>query len=114
MSQIYISVHSFGALYAWNETNKNFDFVEGEDSAGLRDEGQNRYKPDYPLLVEMFNGTHPIVYSANGSHGLWALPGVYTYFPVLPLQDFADAGEAWKTWDNLILIPWQGRPYKYN
>ena len=30
--------------------------------------------PTFPESVLMA-GTHPVVYSANGSHGLWAAPG---------------------------------------
>ncbi len=27
---MYVSVHSFGAYYAWNETNNNFQYTQGE------------------------------------------------------------------------------------
>lgn len=28
---IYLSVHSFGAFYTWNETNNNFQYLLGEE-----------------------------------------------------------------------------------
>ncbi|XP_059352054.1 uncharacterized protein LOC130688756 [Daphnia carinata] len=110
---IHLNVHSFGAYYEWNETTQNFQFLVGEEvrSAvnpnydGSPYEKDARYEPRYPPTVELM-GTHPIVYSANGSHGLWGSPDVHTYVPGLPLQDFTDEGTAWTTWDNLILIPW--------
>lgn len=110
---IHLNVHSFGAYYEWNETTKNFQFFVGEEVRSVVDpdyddspyEKDARYEPQYPPTVELM-GTHPVVYSANGSHGLWGSPDVHTYVPGLPLQDFTDEGIAWTTWDNLILIPW--------
>lgn len=60
----------------------------------------DRYIPKYPLVVEL-DGTHPVVYSANGSHGLWASPGFieiklqlisfYKIFGVLVIRKFKAA-----------------------
>lgn len=30
VTDCYVSVHSFGAWYTWNETTNNFQFVDGE------------------------------------------------------------------------------------
>jgi hypothetical protein len=55
-------------------------------------------------------GNHPIVYSALGSHATYPAAGRYNYRD-LPngdaLIDYADAGPAWDTWNNLVVIPWQ-------
>ena len=39
--------------------------------------------PTFPATVQMA-GTHPVVYSANGSHGLWAAPG--SFFPFIKIN----------------------------
>jgi Vacuolar protein sorting-associated protein 62 len=85
-SQIYVSAHSFGGAYAW-------------------DSGE----------VELFEGTHPIVYSAWGSHGLWSSPGEHVYQTIgeevfdvcvtlfcADLIDVTSAGVAWDTWPVVI------------
>lgn len=108
---IHLNVHSFGSYYLWNESTNNFHFFLGEEVRTAVDQDnepveiEERYEPKYPPTVELI-GTHPVVYSANGSHGLWGSPDVHTYVPGLPLQDFTDEGMAWTTWDNLIIIPW--------
>ncbi|PRP91379.1 hypothetical protein ENSA5_54960 [Enhygromyxa salina] len=92
-SQVYLSAHSFGGAYDW-------------------DSGE----------VELFEGTHPVVYSAWGSHGLWAGPGdhVYqsigeTFFDVCvtlicaDLTDQTSAGVAWDTWTNMVALDYGGQ-----
>ena len=39
-----------------------------------RQKGISNLNPSFPETLHVA-GTHPIVYSANGSHGLWASPG---------------------------------------
>ena len=81
-TQLYISAHSFGGAYAWGEG------------------------------VELHEGTHPVVYSAWGSHGMWAAPGDHTYQTIgeevlgvcvtlvcADLVDETSAGIAWDTWE---------------
>jgi hypothetical protein len=49
-------------------------------------------------------GSHPIVYSARGSHASYARPGTYGLQKVAghPLaKDHASQGQAWATWKNL-------------
>jgi hypothetical protein len=54
-----------------------------------------------------FRGTHPIVYSAGGSHGLHEKPGSHKYREVglpgfkEPLVDYTGKGVPWHTWENL-------------
>ena len=86
-SQVYLSAHSFGGAYDW-------------------DGGE----------VELFEGTHPIVYAAEGSHGFWAQPGDHVYQTIgetdplfdtcvtlvcADLTDITSAGVAWNTWEHI-------------
>lgn|GEM_PF-3582169 len=72
--QIYLSAHNFGRNYDW-------------DSSSLQ-------KVD----------SHPLVYSAWGSHGLWVNSGdhIYDYAGSTPLIDECDAGTVWNTWENIV------------
>jgi len=51
------------------------------------------------------NDTHPIVYSAWGSHGVWLTPGEHDYdevchiFGCEDLTDWTSEGTAWDTWN---------------
>lgn len=58
--------------------------------------------------------THPVVYSARGSHGVWSSPGDHVYQSIgetvlgvcvtlvcADLTDLTDAGTAWDTWERL-------------
>jgi hypothetical protein len=86
-SQVYLSAHSFGGAYDWGS---------GE--------------------VEILDGTHPVVYAAWGSHGLWAQPGDHVYMSIgetdpvfdvcitvvcTELVDQTAAGVAWDTWEDV-------------
>ncbi len=53
--------------------------------------------------VDKINGTHPVGYSAFGSHGMWKDPGnhVYKDLVVVQLIDVANQGTAWDTWNNI-------------
>ena len=64
--------------------------------------------------VERFEGTHPVVYSAWGSHGVWSAPGDHVYMSIgeellgvcvtivcTDLTDETAAGIAWDTWENV-------------
>lgn len=51
-----------------------------------------------------FRGTHPIVYSAEGSRGLYEKAGRYKYRSAGvgdSLVDYTGKGVAWNTWENL-------------
>lgn len=49
-------------------------------------------------------GTHPVVFAARGSHGLWTAPGDHLYrnTSVGALYDSTSAGAAWDTWNNIV------------
>jgi hypothetical protein len=57
------------------------------------------------------DGTHPVVYSAWGSHGVWLTPGNHQYGSALgwPLVDVCSAGTAWDTWNNLEAFDYNGK-----
>jgi len=56
--------------------------------------------------LQKTNGTHPIVYSATGSHGLWTTAGLHVYETLLNLSDSTSAGTAWDTWrNNKVILP---------
>lgn len=52
-----------------------------------------------------WEGTHPVVYSAGGSHGLYGWAGTHTY-STLPtgerLNDHTSRGTPWKTWESIV------------
>jgi len=57
--------------------------------------------------LAMYQG-HPVVYSADGSHGIWPNGGKHTY-KKLPngdtLADYTgDGGKYWNTWNNLKIV----------
>ncbi len=53
-------------------------------------------------------GTHPIVYSAWGSHGLYFEPGEHVFYQALEglvsFSDLTSAGTRWETWKNVDLV----------
>lgn len=53
--------------------------------------------------ISKINGTHPVAYSAEGSHGMWKDQGnhVYQELVVAQLVDVANQGTAWDTWNNI-------------
>lgn len=60
--------------------------------------------------------THPIAYSAYGSHGSYVSAGDHTYVNLaggtVKLSDHTDdGGPQWNTWTNVDVIPYQTEPY---
>ncbi|XP_035676246.1 putative vacuolar protein sorting-associated protein TDA6 [Branchiostoma floridae] len=85
-SSIYVSAHNFGGKYDWDAASQTYK--KGGDT--VRTEG-----------------THPVLYSAKGSHGLWSNPGTHTYEKILKiekLQDETSTGTVWNTWRNVPCI----------
>ena len=75
-----------GARYFFNETSNQFDFEFGEplNKKVVTNElletpkipvGIPKIPVEYPEHVVLVEGTHPEVFSANGSHGTWASNG---------------------------------------
>jgi hypothetical protein len=64
--------------------------------------------------LQKVNGTHPVVYSARGSHASYPTAGDHT-IKGLPLgipakDDTYNSGPVWQTWNNLVNIGEKGRP----
>jgi hypothetical protein len=60
-------------------------------------------RSDGPVLV--WESTHPVVFSATGSHGVYGWEGKHNY-QTLPtgdkLNDYTSRGTRWETWNNVI------------
>lgn len=52
--------------------------------------------------VEKAEGTHPVAYTACGSHGMWKDSGTHVYVNavVVKLKDYCSQGTAWDLWKN--------------
>jgi len=105
--EMYLDVHSFGAWYSWKEASGTFDFHHGKPLSRKTRTREGKLLNlsldiDYPAQVFLEDG-HPVVYSANGSHGVWAQEGKHTYLHILSLHldDFCNRGQSWDTWNYL-------------
>jgi len=70
--------------------------------------GTTYYAPRTDL---QWSGDHPIVYSAIGSHGVWATAGDHNYFTIVTgdrLVDTTSPGIAWQTWNNVVVAAVDG------
>ena len=88
---LQVNVHTFGALYGYNNETGIFDFISGENittPVGLD------FEVIYPPQVLMVDG-HPELFVSNGSHGNWGAPGEFKYklsdFPIRILAKIAKA-----------------------
>ena len=68
---LQLNVHTFGALYGYNNDTGLFDFISGEN---IEITDGVDFEVDYPKHVGMFEG-HPEIFVSNGSHGNWGAPG---------------------------------------
>ena len=79
-SQVYLSQHGWGETFTWGDSR-----------------------------LQMVDG-HPVVYSAEGSHGLYSTADSHVYM-TLPngteLEDDTNAGSAWDSWNNLVIVDWK-------
>lgn len=72
-TQLALHVHTFGAVYEYNNETEQFDFLRGSGlNIGLND---IVLPVDYPQHVMTIDGTHPEIFVSNGSHGNWGAPG---------------------------------------
>lgn len=67
---LQLNVHTFGALYEYDNQTETFFIVSGEDHVI----GDIHLPVDYPDTVFTVDG-HPEIFVSNGSHGNWASPG---------------------------------------
>ena len=78
-TSIYLSIHDFGKTFTSDGTTFN----------GLS-------------MID----SHPVVYAADGSHGIWPNTGTHTYKNIYidTLSDSTSAGTKWETWKNLKIV----------
>ena len=93
--EAFLSEHNFGSSYTFNALEKHFERDTGSSDKrkrSRRSSGQEKWKAD-----------RPIVYSAIGTHAMYATPGRHTY--VLPfglLHDETSRGPLWDPTLNLL------------
>lgn len=61
--------------------------------------------------IPVTGATHPVVYSAWGSHGVWLEAGAHTYGSALgeDLVDTCSEGTAWDTWNNVTAFDYNAK-----
>ena len=90
----------FGAFYTYNEATRAFVFQSGKPHSF---NGRENSVP-YSATVSLVEGTHPELFSANGSHGVWGDAGKFEYSNQPSLIDFTSRGVGWRLWFNLVYI----------
>ncbi|CAH1971012.1 unnamed protein product [Acanthoscelides obtectus] len=91
--KLFLAVHNSGAYYTWDEKQKYFRHEKDAEKPIIP-------LPKVPPILKT-QGGHPVIFSATGSHGLWASPGEHAYFRVPKLTDQNGYGYPWKTWNNI-------------
>lgn len=95
--EMFLAVHDTGVYYKYDVFKRIFRY----DSQITRKAIVQRAK--FPPIVRL-SGGHPVLFSACGSHGLWAAPGEHRYVRVPQLFDRNGYGTPWKTWEYLQFI----------
>ncbi|CAH1154745.1 unnamed protein product [Phaedon cochleariae] len=90
--QLYLAFHDSGVYYNYNHTGRYFRFSHQRKSI--------IQVPKFPQIVRT-QGQHPVVFSANGSHGLWSAPGNIDFVRIPRLTDRNGYGTYWKTWNHI-------------
>ncbi|CAG9860992.1 unnamed protein product [Phyllotreta striolata] len=105
-NSLYVAVHDAGAYYTYNEENRTFQFQE------VKKQNQLVQTPKFPKIVRT-QGDHPVLFSANGSHGLWSTAGENEYNKLPKLTDRTGYGTPWKTWNNIQIYHLGKEPLPY-
>lgn len=95
-AEMYVSAHDAGAYYTYERLTGSFDF--------RRQETRNNHilqQPVFPKTVRTLADSHPVLFSARGSHGLWTAPGQHRFVRVPRLVDVNGFGTPWHTWKNI-------------
>ncbi|KAJ8971554.1 hypothetical protein NQ317_011518 [Molorchus minor] len=92
--RMFLAVHDAGVYYQYDENGRYFKFESKVFRKGVAQ------VPKFPQIVRS-QGGHPVLFSAYGSHGLWASPGEHDFIRVPKLTDKNGYGIPWKTWSNL-------------
>jgi hypothetical protein len=99
---MYVSAHDAGAFYTFDRLTGTFEFKSQETRKGILQQ------PNFPKTV-ITSDNHPVLFSAEGSHGLWASPGKHRFVRVPRLYDINGFGQPWQTWKNVEVIYSDGR-----
>ncbi|XP_076630064.1 uncharacterized protein LOC143346144, partial [Colletes latitarsis] len=97
-SAMYVSAHDAGAFYRYDLRSGTFVYESQETRKGIFQ------KPIFPERVYTAGGSHPILFSARGSHGLWTAPGKHKFVRLPRLYDESGFGTAWPTWKKMELL----------
>ncbi|CAK9795635.1 Vacuolar protein sorting-associated protein 62 [Anthophora plagiata] len=97
-SAMYVSAHDAGAFYRYDLRSGIFIYESQETRNGIFQ------KPIFPERVFTAGGSHPILFSARGSHGLWTAPGKHKFVRLPRLYDESGFGIAWPTWKKMELL----------
>jgi hypothetical protein len=95
--EMYVSAHDAGAFYSFDRLTGTFEFKSQETRKGILQQ------PNFPKTV-ITSDNHPVLFSAEGSHGLWATPGKHRFVRVPRLYDINGFGQPWQTWNNVEVI----------
>ncbi|XP_011312656.1 uncharacterized protein [Fopius arisanus] len=96
---MYVSAHDAGAFYRYDLRTGTFVYESQETRKGIFQ------KPIFPEHVFTSAGSHPVLFSAKGSHGLWTAPGKHKFVRLPRLYDESGFGIAWPTWKKLEMLP---------
>lgn len=91
---MYVSAHDAGAYYTYERLTGTFDFRSQETRKGILQH------PNFPRTVRT-SANHPVLFSAQGSHGLWTAPGKHRFVRVPRLFDINGFGTPWSTWKQI-------------
>ncbi|XP_053977124.1 uncharacterized protein LOC128875516 [Hylaeus volcanicus] len=97
-SAMYVSAHDAGAFYRYDLRSGTFVYESQETRKGIFQ------KPIFPERVFTAGGSHPILFSARGSHGLWTAPGKHKFVRLPRLYDESGFGTAWPTWKKMEML----------
>lgn len=86
--KLFLSVHDTGVYYTYDSLRKYFKFEYKVSRKGVNQ------VPKFPEILRT-QGDHPVVFSAQGSHGLWASAGEFDFNRVPKLTD--KSGYVFKT-----------------
>ncbi|XP_050094219.1 uncharacterized protein LOC126576943 [Anopheles aquasalis] len=95
--EMYVSAHDAGAFYSYERLTGTFEYHSQETRKGILQQ------PTFPKTV-ITSGNHPVLFAAEGSHGLWTAPGKHKFVRVPRLYDINGFGMPWSTWRNVELI----------
>lgn len=67
---MYVSTHDVGAFYRFSKEHNWFEYESQEIRRGILQ------RPKFPRIMRLAEpGSHPVLFAAKGSHGLWTAPG---------------------------------------